>query len=152
VLNAERFPVPPIPYGSTPELFKSICEVIRENTSLTRLQTSLVSFSALATWLAERSDVPVCVAISGPPSAERRQLVGVLQCLFRRPLHLAECNLSGLQSLPATLNPSLFIEHCDSVSQLRKILRATGLRDAHILSRGRPVTTHCGRVICLDEP
>jgi hypothetical protein len=49
VLNAVRFPVPPIPYGSTSELFESICEVIRENTSLTSLQTSLVSFSALAT-------------------------------------------------------------------------------------------------------
>jgi hypothetical protein len=152
VLSAVRFPVPPISHGSTAELFEGICEVIKGNTSLTNSQSALMSFSAMATWLPERSDVPECVAIVGPPSTERRQLVGVLQCLFRRPLHLAECNLSGLQSLPATLYPSLFIEHYDSVSQLRKILRATSLRDAHILSRGRPISAHCVKVVCLDEP
>jgi hypothetical protein len=152
VLRAVRFPLPPIPYGGTRELFESICKIIGENTSLTKLQTLLMAFSALATWLPERSDVPVCVAIIGPPSAERRRLVRVLQCLFRRPLHLADCNLSSLQSLPRTLNPSLFIEYWDSLSQLRKILQATSLRDAHVISHGRPIDTHCAKVVCLDEP
>jgi hypothetical protein len=150
LLHSVRFPRVIRPYGTAEELFHSMCGVVRKYTVLTELQAALVVFAAMATWLPERSQVPVCVALIGPRSDERQQLLKLVHCFFRRPLHLAECTLSELRSLPPTLNPALLIEHCEDLLQLRKILRATSSRDAHLISNGRAVSVHCSKVICLE--
>jgi hypothetical protein len=156
LLRAVRFPPRPESYGTGRELIDNISQLIRQYTSLTELQTSLVAFSLLATWVAERSNFPVCLAIVGPPSTERRQLLRLLHCFLYRPLHLADCKVSEVLCLPPTLNPTLLMEHCEDLSQLRRILRITSSREAYTLSKRRTmisatVNAYCAKVICLDD-
>jgi hypothetical protein len=151
ILRAVRFPRKPVAYGTGRELLDGIFDLLKKYTYLTELQASVVAFSAIASWVVERSHAPVCLAIIGPPSTERRQLLRMLHCFFHRPLHLAECKLSDILSLPPTLNPTLLIEHCEDLSQLRKIVRTTSSRDAYTISQRRPISAYCAKVVCLND-
>jgi hypothetical protein len=35
---------------------------------------------------------------------------------------------------------------------LRELIQATSLREAHLIARGRPISVHCAKVVCVDEP
>ena len=128
-----------------------MCEVVRKYTMLTELQAALVVLRQWPLGSLERSQVPVCVALIGPRSDERQQLLKLVHCFFLPPSASSRMHAVGAALLAAySLNPALLIEHCEDLLQLRKILRATGSRDAHLISNGRAVSVHCSKVICLE--
>jgi hypothetical protein len=104
------------------------------------------------TWVVEFSELPISLALVGPPSPERRQLFRVLRCLSRRALLLGEASLAGVSSLPMEIAPTLLIERCERSSQFRKFLEATSSRDAQILSKGRILNACCAKFLCIEEP
>jgi hypothetical protein len=151
VLRSIYFPSRVDSDGGTRELHEGLCRVIKRFAPMTDVHASLLAYAILASWVVEFTEVPVCVALVGPPSPERRQLLRVLRCLFRRALQLGEASVAGLSSLPMAITPTLFIERCDSSSQLRKLLEATSSREAQVLSKGRILNTYCAKVVCVEE-
>jgi len=149
--RAVRLPAKAASYGSAKDLLDGLCAVIKRYTALTDSQASLLALSAMASWVAEFTEVPVCLALEGPPSVERRQLLRLLCCIFRRPLHLADPNFSGVCSLPLELGPTLIVEGCEDVKQLRKLLQATRSREARVIANRRVVTACCPVILCVEE-
>jgi len=106
----------------------------------------------LATWVVESTEVPICVALVGPAGPERRQLLRLLRCLFRRGLVLSGVNLANLSTLPMNLTPSLLIDHCEQNAALRTFLYATNSPEAHLAARGQLFNLCCAKVLCIDDP
>jgi hypothetical protein len=152
VARAILFPTHAAPYGSTRELFEAAFGVIKRFSGLDDAGARLLTYAVLASWVVEFTEVPISLALVGPPSPERRQLLRVLRCLFRRALLLGEVSLAGVSSLPMEIAPTLFIERCERSLQFRKFLEATSSRDAQILSKGRILNACCAKVLCIEEP
>src|SRR5258706_5180486 len=151
VLRAIHFPADATGFGSTRELFDAICSLVKKFTNLSDQYVSLVSYAILASWMVEFTNIPICLAIVGAPSAERRQLLRLLRCLFRRSLLMSEVSLAGLCTLPMELTPSLLIERCEPGAALEKFLHVTSSPGAHIASKGQLLNVCCAKVICVDE-
>jgi hypothetical protein len=152
VARATVFPTHAAPYGSMRELFEATFSVIQRFSGMADVGARLLTYAALATWVVEFTEVPISLALVGPPSPERRQLLRVLRCLFRRALLLGEASLAGVSSLPMEIAPTLLIERCERSSQFRKFLEATSSRDAQILSKGRIFNACRAKVLCIEEP
>jgi hypothetical protein len=152
VLRAITFPDHAADYGTRRELFESVCSAIRKFIALPEESVALVGHAVLASWVVESTEVPVCLALVGPAGPERRQLLRLLRCLFRRALALSGVNLAGLSALPMNLTPSLLIEHCEPNAALQTFLRATSSPEAHVTARGQLLNLCCTKVVCLDDP
>lgn len=152
ISKAMRFPTQAIPYGSKQDLWEGICAVIKTYTGLTHSHASLLAVSAMASWVGDSTEVPVRLAIEGAPSFERRQLLRLCQCLFRRAVRLADATLSEVCSLPMELRPTLIFERTEPNLQLQKLLRATSSREAQVIAHGRLVNACSPLILCLDEP
>lgn len=151
ISRAIHFPTHLASYGTTRELFESLLGVIKRFSGLEETAARLLSYAVLASWVVQFTEVPLCIALVGPPSPGRRQLLRLLHCLFRRALLLGEASLSGLSSLPVEIGPTLLIERCEPTPQFLKFFEATGSRDAQIVSKGRILNVCCSRVLCSEE-
>ncbi len=149
IARAIYFPTQSAPYGTTRELFEALFEVIKRFSGLAETEARLLSYAVLASWVVEFTEVPICLALVGPPSIERRQLLRLLRCLLRRALPLGEANLAALCSLPMDIGPTLLIERCEPSSQFLKFLEATNSQDAQIVSKGRVLKACCAKVVCI---
>ena len=152
ITRAIYFPSRVAPCGTTREMFEALVGVIKRFSGLAETEIRLLGYAVLASWVAEFTEVPVCVALVGPPSPERRQLLRLLRCLFRRALLLGETSLAGLCSLPMEIAPTLLIERCEPTPQFLKFLEATNSPDAQIVSKGRILKACCAKVLCIEEP
>jgi hypothetical protein len=152
ITRAIYFPTGVAPYGTTREMFEALVDVIKRFTGLAETEVRLLSYAVLASWVVEVTEVPICVALVGPPSPERRQLLRLLRCLFRRALFLGEASLAGLYSLPMEIAPSILIERCELNPQFLKFLETTNSHDAQIVSKGRILKASCAKVLCVEEP
>ena len=152
IARAIYFPTQPAPYGTIRELFEALFEIIKRFSGLPQTEARLLSYAILASWVVEFTEVPICLALVGSPSIERRQLMRLLRCLLRRALPLGEANLAALCSLPTEIGPTLLIERCEPSSQFLKFLEVTNSQDAQIVSRGRVLKASCAKVVCIEEP
>jgi len=151
ITRAIHFPTQVASYGTTRELFESLFGVIKQFSGLAETEVRLLSYAVLASGVVEFTEVPVCIALVGPPSPERRRLLRLLHCLFRRSLLLGEASLAGVSSLPMEIGPTLLIERCEPTPQFVKFLEATSSRDAQIVSKGRILNASCAKVLCSEE-
>jgi len=149
--QAILFPTQVTSYGSVRDLFEAACEALKRFSGLPDVDARLLTYAVLASWVVEFTEIPISVALVGPPSPERRQLLRVLRCLLRRALLLGEASLQGVSSLPTEIAPTLLIERCERSSQFRKFLETTSSRDAQILSKGRVLNPYCAKVLCIEE-
>lgn len=60
VLKATRFPTQAVPYGTNKELLEGLCAVVKRYTGLCDSNAALLALSAIASWVAEFTEVPVC--------------------------------------------------------------------------------------------
>ena len=149
--RAIYFPARVTPYGTTRDLFEALLGVIKQFSTLAEAEVRLLSYAVLASWVVEVTEVPISVALVGPPSPERRQLLRLLRCLFRRALLVGETSLAGLCSLQMEIAPSLLIERCEPSPQFLKFLEATSSHDAQIVSKGRILKATCAKILCIEE-
>ena len=129
------FPRVILPYGTAEDLFRSMCEVVRKHHAnrVASCSRSLRGNGHLAP--ASAASAPVCVALIGPRSDERQQLLKLVH-VSSPPLHLAGCTLSELRSLPPTLQSGSSSSNTARTSSVARILRATSSRDAHLFRTG----------------
>ena len=147
-----RFPTHSAPYESERKLFDDLCALINEFMDLSAELTHLVAVSVLGSWLVDCAAIPTCLWIVGPRFGQGRELLRLLNCLYRRPLLLGEVSLAGLCSLPLELRPSLLIEQREVSPELQKVLRGVDAGDGRILCKGQFINMCCAMAICTEEP
>ena len=152
VLRAIHLPDRAAPYGSTRELFESVSSTVRKFTSLSDDSVALLVQAVLASWVVEATEVPICVALVGPMGPERRQVLRLLRCLFRRALVLSGVTLNNLSVLPMDLTPSLLIEHVEASNALQTFLHVTSSPEGYVAARGQLVNLCCAKVFCIEDP
>lgn len=152
VLRAIYLPQNAAPYGSTRELFDSLCSLLKKFAPLSDNHIVLLAHAVLASWVVEFTSAPVTVALVGPDGPVRRQVFRLLHCLFRRALMLNTANLANLFALPMDLTPSLFIMRCETSAALRALLNATSSPGSHFVAKGQLVNFSCAKVFATDEP
>src|ERR1700730_701677 len=122
-------------FGTTREIFEALVAIIKRFSRLAATEVRLLTHAVLASWVVEFTEIPVCVALVGPPSPARRQILRLLRCLFRRALLLGEASLANFRCLPMEITPSLLIERCELTPQFLKFVEATSSHDAQIVSK-----------------
>jgi len=138
-------------FGTTREIFEALVAIIKRFSGLAETEVRLLTHAVLASWVVEFTEIPVCVALVGPPSPARRQILRLLRCLFRRALLLGEASLANFRCLPMEITPSLLIERCELTPQFLKFVEATSSHDAQIVSKGRIFKACCAKVLCVEE-
>jgi len=151
LLRVIYLPDHPEPYGSTRELFEQVRTVIRKFTPLSEDSVALLAQAVLASWVVEALEVPPCLALVGPVGPERRQVLRLLRCLFRRGLVLSGVSLSSLSSLPVYLTPSLLIERIEASTTLHAFLLATSSPEAYVAAGGKLINFCCAKVFCTED-
>jgi hypothetical protein len=152
VLRAIYLPQDAASYGSTRELFDSLCSLLKKFVLFSDNHVVLLAHSVLASWVVEYTGAPITVALVGPDGPVRRQVFRLLHCLFRRALMLNTANVANLFALPMDLKPSLFITRCEPCAALRAFLNATSFPGSHFAAKGQLVNFSCAKVFATDEP
>jgi hypothetical protein len=152
VLRAIYLPQNAAPYGSTRELFDSLCSLLKKFAHLSDNHIVLLAHAVLASWVVEFTSAPIAVVVLGPDGPARRQVFRLLHCLFRRALMLNTANVANLFALPMDLAPSLFIMRCELSAALRAFLKATSSPGSHSVAKGQLVNFSCAKVLATDEP
>lgn len=101
-----------------------------------------------------RGSLKFCVLLrvcSTGPSLEASDLLQILGCLVRRPLHLAEFTRQGLCSLPMELLPTFLINGEKISSATLELLRASSHRNAFIPWRAGLINIFCPKAMYCGE-
>ena len=138
-------------YESTADLLNALSSTIKRFSGLADGEAALLAYAVLASWLIDFTQVPICLALIGPTSPERRQLLRVLDCLLRRALVVGEASLAGICSLPMDVSPTLLVERCEPTMPFLKFLEVTNSRDSHVIVKGRILNVYCGKVLFSDQ-
>src|ERR1700722_4993593 len=148
-VQATRLPFRPAPYGSIRKLLDDLCGTIKRFTGLEERHVSLAAHHARASWFPEATECPAALVISGPLCSQGQRLFQVMSCVCRHSLPLAETTPASLRSLPWGFSPSLFVEHSEDDSSLRRFIRTTR-GNGFLVSKGKLIRTRCTVVICTD--
>jgi hypothetical protein len=151
IRRAVRLPSHVNPFGSSRDLFKSVCDLIKKFVDLPEDLASLAAYSVFASWFVDSTATPVCVSIVSPHPGQGSRLLRLLGCLYRRPLLLGQTTLGGICSLPLELQPALFIESRQCDAPLLKLLRFFNVQDAYIPWKGQLINLSGAKVICTEE-
>jgi hypothetical protein len=139
------------PYDSTGDLLNALSSTIKQFSGLEDAEASLLGYAVLASWLIDFTQVPVSLALIGPTSPERRQLLRLLHCLLRRALVVGEASLAGICSLPMEIASTLLVERCEPTTPFLRFLEATNSRDSNVIVKGRILNACCGKVLCSEQ-
>jgi hypothetical protein len=150
-LEAIRFPVNAIGYGSVTGLFEKIVDVVNKYFRLPARELHAIPYFVLASWFPEILSTPPTLVISGPSSAEARRLLRLLRCFCRHGVVVAELNPAGFWALPMHLHPTLLIDISGLTHQMRGLLRASGSRGAYIARRGEFMDMRCAKAVYSME-
>jgi hypothetical protein len=147
IWRAMRFPSSIANYISTRKLFEEICSVITKFTLLGDNLTRIATNCVLASWFADCTITPVCLAITGLRSTQGSQLFRLLSGFYYHSLLLGDCSLLNLSGIPMEFHPSLFIEYYQSSSQTENLLRALN-HQGYVARKGQLIQFSCSRVVC----
>ena len=115
-------------YGSTSNLFLSICKVLADRGIPAEAAFSATCW-ALSSWFSDVLPMAPCLSITGP-EPEANLLLDLLGCLARRALPVIGTSGLALSSLPLELQLTLLVD-CRSRA-ISKLLRTSGRHDIYL--------------------
>jgi len=136
-------------FGGIQKLFTKLCDVFSEHGTEKGISPRLAG-ATLGTWVSKCLPGPLIINLIGPPGAETTVL-GLLMCVCRRALKLADPSMHHLASLPAGCNPTLVLDR-PSERTLKQLVAAAGNPGMYFLSRGRLFDLRWPIIVCTRTP
>jgi hypothetical protein len=138
-------------YGTTRDLFGSICDLLQEHLALFRNQCELLAYWCIASWFPEVLRFVPRLTITGPRFAADL-LLRVLRSVCRRPVLLAGMNSAVLKAIPFNeLMPTLLIRETRLSRRKAELLDASDQKD-YLVASGKDLRPfYCAKCIYLGE-
>ncbi len=138
-------------YGTTRDLYESICDLWQEHLALFRNQCELLTYWCFASWFPEVLRFVPRLTITGPRFAADL-LFRMLRGVCRRPVLLAGMNSAVLKALPLNeLMPTLLIRETSLSKRKAELLDASDQKD-YLVAVGKELRqSYCAKCIYLGE-
>lgn len=138
-------------YGSTRDLFESICNLFQEHLALFRNQCEILAYWCFASWFPEVLRFVPRLTITGPRFAADL-LFRVVRGVCRRPVLLAGMNSAVLKAIPLNeLMPTLLIRETSLNKRKAELLDASDQKD-YLVASGKDLRHYCcAKCIYLGE-
>ena len=138
-------------YGTTRDLFESICDVFEEHLALSRDQCEILAYWCFASWFPEVLRFVPRLTITGHRFAADL-LFRVLRGICRRPVLLAGMNSAVLKAIPLNeLMPTLLIRETSLNKRKAELLDASDQKDYLVASGNDLRQLYCAKCIYLGE-
>ena len=111
------------PASSTRQLFGAVHDFVALHPGLDENGVDLMSYFAFATLFPEFARVWPFVSVVTNDAAASTLFLRILKFVFAQPVHLAECSLAGLLSLPESPGQVLLIDQPAPSKELLRVLR-----------------------------
>ncbi|MGB2886114.1 MAG: hypothetical protein WBC04_00320 [Candidatus Acidiferrales bacterium] len=152
ILKDLQLPGHAIDYGSTRQLFDDLRRFFAQHPGLPEESILKLAYLALAIWFSECAAIWPFVSVVSVDSSGLTLLLRLLQCAYRRSLHVGEITFERIWSLPLLLRPTLLIDQPRPTRELYRVLRAMSRLGALVPQNGQLRHINCPTVICTAEP
>jgi len=138
-------------FGTTKDLFDQTLALLQKHVMLSKNESCLLTYWAIATWFADYLPSIPCLAISGPAGAADL-LLRTLRAVCRRPMLLADLSPAILRVLPISeIMPTLLIRQPHLTRHIASFLDASDQPGYLFLNGGTLQPLYCPKCIYLGE-
>ena len=143
LVHAVQWPMRPIEYGSTRNLFGRVLDLITQHLEIREASGRLLTLFVFTTWFPDRLSMAPGLAIVGPARSAGVQALKLLRSLCRRSLLLAEPSYASLLTLPLQLSPTLLMNQPVLSRPVRSFLRSSNRRGLYTVKGGKMLDVCC---------
>jgi hypothetical protein len=147
IVNFVQWPLRPVEYGSTRDLFEKVRGLITRHVEISETSARLVTYFVWSTWFPDKLSFSPGVAILSPDDSAGVQLLRLLRCLCRRSMLLSETSKASLLSLPLQLSPTLLMNRPVLTRQLRNFLSTSNRRGLATVKSGKAMEICCPKAV-----
>lgn len=147
LVRAMQWPKCPIVYGSTRSLFDRVLSLIKQHIEIQDTSARLLTYFVFSTWFPDRLSLAPSVAGLGPADGEGVQLLGLLRCMCRRSMLLAQASEANLLSLPLQMSTTLLMNRPMLTRPLRNFLSASNRRGLGTVRKGKVLEVCCPKAV-----
>ncbi len=137
--------------SSTRQLFAAVHDFVALHPGLDENGVDLMTYFTFATLFPEFAPVLPFVSVVTSDAAASTLFLRILEFVFAQPVHLAECSLAGLLSLPESQGQALLIDQPAPSKELLRVLRIVSRPGARVPWKGQLREMSRPVVLCTAE-